>query len=369
MTPAELRVSVATTGLYKMSLGKSARYRKEALDRGVLVFQSEAAFHQAVLTGDDAQIRRTGRLIKSDVHPRADAPDSAISVWRRTIETFRSLPRHTLVLHWEGDFDHLHWGLTGDRFSLERDEMDEWGQPGLVFHRPLAGGWRKASIGGVPLSNMHPRARDLAINMATLNRVQTDPGYFRALIGDADTSEWEARADWVEKARSKGWLPKDRAALLAVRREARSTPLVREVADFFEEEARRMASTALRTAAYANGQTVLTTVKDKEIRFTRDELEEEIAALLRIQKNRCALTGYAFQKEPANPHLRPSLDRKDSGLGYVPGNLQVVTRAANFFKSASDDDDWKLKAQAMEKMAAAMQRARKEAEAAQPRPE
>ncbi len=56
---------------------------------------------------------------------------------------------------------------------------------------PLNGGWRQTSVGGVPLSNLRPKARDLSVNQATLNVVQTDPGYFKALITDSDTSAWE----------------------------------------------------------------------------------------------------------------------------------------------------------------------------------
>ena len=74
MTPAELRPLVNRADIYKMSLGKNARYRAEALEKGVLVFGSEKAFHQAVLSGDEAEIARTGRLIKSDQYPSAGAP-------------------------------------------------------------------------------------------------------------------------------------------------------------------------------------------------------------------------------------------------------------------------------------------------------
>ena len=98
---------------------------------------------------------------------------------------------------------------------------------------------------------------------------------------------------------------------------------------------------------------------EKEIGFSRAELEAEIAALLARQHRRCALISHLFKAGDPNPHLRASLDRIDSGRGYVAGNLQVVTRAANFFKSASDAEDWALKAKAMEKMAFAMQQARK----------
>jgi hypothetical protein len=44
-----------------------------------------------------------------------------------------------------------------------------------------------------------------------------------------------------------------------------------------------MAATAAHTAAYANGQTVLTTAKSKDISFTREDLEDEIASLLKVQ--------------------------------------------------------------------------------------
>ncbi len=361
MTPAELRPVVANAAIYKMSLGKTASYRKEALDKGVLVFGSEKAFHQAVISGDEAAIARTGALVKADLYPRGGAKEKAYSVWRGSIVTFRTLPSKTLIVHWEADADFLHWGITIDDFFLAREETSTWGQPGLVFHRPLAGGWRKTSVSGMPLSNLHPKARDVAVNMATLNRVQTDAGYLRALILGSDTSEWESRPDWQLKAREVGWHPKDYVALRAARPDPTASPLVQEAADYFEEEIRRMSGTAVHTAAYANGQTVLTIVKAKDIGFTRPELEEEIAALLNQQKHRCALSGYEFRPAVTNPHLRPSLDRKDSTLGYVPGNLQIVTRAANFFKSASDEADWALKASAMEHMAIAMQQRRKKA--------
>jgi hypothetical protein len=364
VTPAELPLAVREADVFKMSLGKSARYREEALVNQALIFQSEKRFHEAVLSGSEAEIRRTGRLLRTDNYPQGNGPDNAISIWRRSIETFRTLPRLTIVLHWESDPGYLHWGLTENVFALAREEVGDLGQPGLVFHRPLVGGWRKESIGGVPLSGLHPKARDYAVNMATLNRVQTDPGYFKALILDEDTAEWEGQPDWVTKARKGNWVRKDRTRILAERRRTSITPLVVETADHFQDEIRRMAATAIHTAAYANGQTVLAKVKNKDIGFTREELEEEIAAQLRSSGNRCALTGHVFRPGEPNPHLRPSLDRKDSARGYVPGNLQIVTRAANFYKSASDEADWALKAEALTRMALAMQRARKASEAA-----
>lgn len=360
MTPGELRKAVTGADVFKMSLGKSAAYRAEAFDRGVLVFQCEKAFHEAVVSGDESTMRRTGRRVRTDKYPDGGAEDQAIASWRQSVLAVQSLPSGSLVVHWEADRGHLHWGLTKDGFHFAREELSDWGQLGLIFHGQLTGGWKNASISGAPLSNLHPRARVLAVNLATLHRVQTDAGYFRALILDSDTSPWEERPDWVEKARSfQGGWRSARLEVLAARRKT-ATPLVEDIADYFFREIDRMVDTALRTAAYANGQTELVTVKSKDIHFTREQLKEEITALLRMQGFRCALTQYAFLSglQP-NPHLLPSLDRIDSSLGYVPGNLQVVTRAANFFKSASDAEDWKRKEDAMLCMALALQRARK----------
>ena len=357
MTPAELRLQVNASGpIYKMSLGKNAAYRAEALKNDVLVFGSEKVFHDAVVSGDETRIARAGRLVRTDKYSSGGAPPNAYSVWRATIETFLSLPSRLLILHWEADQNYLYWGLTDGDPILDREETGYWGQQSFVFHRPLVGGWRKTSIGGMPLSNLHPKARDLAINMATLNLIQTDPEYLRSLILDLDTSEWELRPDWQTKAKADGWRPKNHALLKA---QKKTSSLVKEAASHFQDEIRRMASTAMSTVAYANGQSVLVNVKVKNTNFTQEQLEEEIAALLEAQNNCCGLTGFKFRQVEKNPHLRMSLDRKDSSFGYVAGNLQVVTRAANFFKSASDEADWVQKANAMEHMAIALQRKRK----------
>jgi hypothetical protein len=369
MSLKAIKTLIQTAPIYKMSLGKNARYRQEAIERGALVFQSEQRLYDAVVLGAQDGIEQAALLVKTDEYPKANAPRGAWSLWVRTIKTFRELPENALVLHWEANEDRLHWGLVGPNpFTRERAERNDFGQDGYIFHRALRGGWKTGSVHDVPISNIHPSARPLAINMATLNSVQTDPDYFRALILDQDTSLWTDRAEWAGVARAKGWHPKSVGALREARRQRAVTPDVEEAAEhvlseaaFFEDIA-RMADTAVRTAAYANGQTVLRTVKAKEIGFTRAELEEEIAVLLAEQENRCALTGHGFRRGETNPHLKLSLDRKDSSLGYVSGNLQVVTRAANFYKSASDAADWALKEDALFRMAVAIQKRRKSAE-------
>lgn len=356
LTRGQLKEILADAPIFKMSLGKGARYRREALDGGSLIFQSEKRLFDAVMNEDASEIRAAGRLIRNSTYPRGEAKAAAVDVWVRSIRTFTTLPERTLVIHWEGTLDRLQWGLTGGGYAIVRTEENEFGQTGYIFRRPLIGGWRSESVGGVPLSNIHPAARSLAINQATINLVRTDTDYFRALILDASTSAWEERASWRDVAQQGGWYPKPRAELHEIRRRKAITADVIDIADQFDEDIRRMAGTAVATARNANGQLVLTTVKAKDIGFTRAELEDEIADLLSLQKGICSLTGFAFVKRHSNPHLRPSLDRIDSALGYVRGNLQVVTRAANFYKSASDVADWTLKEEALLKMANSLRR-------------
>lgn len=97
------------------------------------------------------------------------------------------------------------------------------------------------------------------------------------------------------------------------------------------------------TVNNSNGQTVQRVVKNKELRMTREELEKQIALLLDVQDNRCALTGIPFQFHgpESDKNLLPSLDRKDSAGHYETGNLQVVCQFVNFWKSDSDNEEFK----------------------------
>ena len=47
-----------------------------------------------------------------------------------------------------------------------------------------------------------------------------------------------------------------------------------------------------------------------------------------------------FDNEEGDPELRCSVDRIDSSGHYEQGNLQVVCKFANRWKSASDNDEF-----------------------------
>jgi hypothetical protein len=105
----------------------------------------------------------------------------------------------------------------------------------------------------------------------------------------------------------------------------------------------RMCLSIENTARNSNGQTVERTLKNKDLNLIRHELEEALRELMDLQENRCALTGIPFHYHGPNADeaLLPSPDRIDSDGHYERGNLQVVCRFINSWKSATDNDEFK----------------------------
>lgn len=97
------------------------------------------------------------------------------------------------------------------------------------------------------------------------------------------------------------------------------------------------------TVRNANGQIVERKVKNKDLLMSSADLEKHATDLLDRQDNCCALTGipFHFSSPDSDKNLLPSLDRINSDGHYEAGNLQVVCRFVNFWKSASDNNEFK----------------------------
>ena len=106
-----------------------------------------------------------------------------------------------------------------------------------------------------------------------------------------------------------------------------------------EKEIDRMLGSVESADRYSSGQIVERTVKTKELRMTREELDELLRSLLDQQRDRCALTGIPFDN--ACRDLRPSVDRIDSDGHYERDNLQIVCRFINFWKGDTDNEEFK----------------------------
>lgn len=79
----------------------------------------------------------------------------------------------------------------------------------------------------------------------------------------------------------------------------------------------------------------------KEVDITLDDLKE----LWEKQKGRCAYTNLPLILPIGSKHpdirYQASLDRIDSNLGYVKGNIQFVTTPINYMKSTMSDNIFK----------------------------
>ena len=86
-------------------------------------------------------------------------------------------------------------------------------------------------------------------------------------------------------------------------------------------------------------------VKNKEVVGFGDvhALERYVLELYEAQEGVCAISGVELQhdEEDADRALICSLDRIDSDGHYEPGNLQVVCRFINFWKSDSADAEFR----------------------------
>ncbi|MCT4373589.1 hypothetical protein CLG85_026150 [Yangia mangrovi] len=98
-----------------------------------------------------------------------------------------------------------------------------------------------------------------------------------------------------------------------------------------------------KTAVNSNGQVIETKVKNKELRMTDTELDQLLRELLKVQQDRCAISGLPLQFRGAHTDMNmlPSLDRIDSNGHYERGNLQIVCRFINFWKQASQDGEFR----------------------------
>lgn len=102
-----------------------------------------------------------------------------------------------------------------------------------------------------------------------------------------------------------------------------------------------MADQAEKTAKNSVGQIVERTVKNKDLRLSKEDLIRHLEELLEETNDRCAITGLLLNFEGPDDQLRPSLDRIDSDGHYELGNLQVVARFINFWKRDTVDAEFR----------------------------
>lgn len=233
-------------------------------------------------------------------------------------------------LHQDGEY--LWWTTTTDAPAIVELGPDPKPHPNgsanVYFYRKPTEKWSNKNKLGAPLvwRGLHPKAPDFFATEATFQRLGPDYAeYALALINGEDLSEWHDRAEWRAKA--------ERGA----KKQPVKTFSTKELT-FFE-----LADRAWDTTQRANGQQVLRTMKNKDFAFKdRHELADYIGALFAAQEGLCAITGLALQFKGADDgQLCCSLDRIDSNGHYERGNLQLVCKFINRWKSDADDHEFR----------------------------
>ena len=101
-----------------------------------------------------------------------------------------------------------------------------------------------------------------------------------------------------------------------------------------------MLQTVKATCAQSGSQSVVV-AKNKEWRFEDDEhFLSVVNTLLDQAQGKCALSRVELDLTGERPELGPSLDRKRSDGHYDPGNLQIVARFVNRWKSDLNDEEF-----------------------------
>jgi len=235
------------------------------------------------------------------------------------------------------DGDKLFWTISKSEPPYFRSKKEPVGRKRdvVVCHKPCEI-WSDRNKKGDQLlwRALHPKARDFLSTEATLQNLSEDYAqYAIALINGDDLTPWHESDIWQKKnsQASKEYSPLTNASN------------TRKIACRISIE-QRMVRTALKTTQNSNGQSEDRTIKNKEFRFSTElEMEEHIIALIDMQEGLCALTEMPLEMDEVNgdKEFFCSLDRIDSDGHYEAGNLQIVCRFANRWKSDSDDDEFR----------------------------
>lgn len=79
--------------------------------------------------------------------------------------------------------------------------------------------------------------------------------------------------------------------------------------------------------------------KQDKIPFGFINAQELANYLIEIAPPVCPVFGIPFEKKGSFNHKSPSVDRKTPELGYVRGNLQIISMKANIMKANASEED------------------------------
>lgn len=298
---------------------------EECKRRPSIATMNDADHHQFWLDGD-----RKAYIDYSTKHKKTamgnPPPPSLSSRWFNLMTIIQQSQGDTWI-HRSGD--EIWWTVTSDEpAEIDAEPRTVPYQELKVYecHKPCEP-WSNHNKAGVRLtwSALHPKAKDFLATESTLQKLsESYAAYALALIDGADLAPWHDQPSWN--------------AISEATKKSPVRNLSRE-----EVAAYDMAYQAMQTTKQADGRTVERTVKVKKFGFVNEQdMATFLTLLLKEQENLCALTGLPLQFKNTcdDQKMLPSLDRIDSNGHYERGNLQIVCRFINFWKSDQDNGEF-----------------------------
>lgn len=189
--------------------------------------------------------------------------------------------------------------------------------------------WRNVTFQGHQLlwRGLHPKAREFLFTEGTLQQLSTENAeYAMALVQDLQLEHWHPKAAWRQKIAESKSQAEPLSALSALDKSVLS-----------------MVQTAKYTTSVSNEQMAIKFVKNKDLLLSDGDLERLIRELIEMQDQLCALSGLPLQflGTETDKQMLASLDRIDSNGHYAKGNLQVVCRFINKWKSDMPDPEFR----------------------------
>ena len=266
--------------------------------------------------------------VASKVAARGVKPTRALaSRWFNLVEIVTS-SSGDLWVHREKE--QLWWTTTLGGPAVTTNERATWSSPSTanvyITAKP-AEPWRNVNGLGSKLtwSGIHPKARQFLYTEATLQELSRDhSSYAHALVDGSSLTGWHERVDWNVRAMESG-----HGAVISLGAKDRTVA--------------RMVAGAMETVR-ASGPPSLKIPKRKSMTFGNEhEFVDYVDSLVEAQEGLCALTDLPlqFDGEQSDSALLYSLDRIDSDGPYGPGNLQLVCRFVNGWKSDQPDDEFR----------------------------
>lgn len=317
---------LSTMNVIIANFGRENYLWPQCLARSTVATVEDLQLRPFFLSGDrEGYINRCMKITKT---ARGRSPTRAVASRWFNVGLEVAQTSGDLWVHREKD--DLWWTITSAQPStaevqpVHRPSYDE--ESVFVIHKP-AQKWSNRNKKGTRLDwrAIHPKARDFLFTESTLVRFSADNAeYVQTLIAGGDLSPWHDRAAWKEKQAN-----------------AKRSPVL--VYSPIQMAALRMVETAKATVAGSNGQVVEKILKNKELGFADDaEFRAYVERLIHDQDSHCALSGLPLQFDSTHQDVEflASLDRINSNGHYEAGNLQIVCRFINRWKSNDNDENF-----------------------------